>query len=63
MTIKDYGFETPIKVLAKYRTRVKQAVTAKEQTIVPAYSVMAVLINVHMRDHFQGQGPYVPARI
>jgi hypothetical protein len=50
MAIHDCDFETPIKVLAKDHTRVKRVVTAKQQTIIPAHSVMAVPINIREKD-------------
>jgi len=53
MAIHDCDFETPIKVLAKDHTRVKRVVTAKQQTIIPAHSVVAVPINIREKDRIR----------
>ena len=50
IAIQDCDFEAPIKVLAKDHSRIKRVVTAKQQTTIPAHSVMAVPINIRERD-------------
>ena len=50
MMIPDYDFETQISIQAKDHSQIKQIIMVKEQTTVPAHSVMAVPINIRERD-------------